>query len=255
MKTVNKFTTGFQGKVSGKYAHTFGFNIENDKAANGMVDWAIKVTRVGGDKSNDTYEVSNSIYIDSIEASIADKLEYPHTAYIAGAIDAEAFSSIPSRGYEIDGKLVQIPSNHFPIDYNGRKVTVASVSNFAVGDSVKQAAISISTITAEFANKETKLEDDDGNAINGDADDGYLATATCGAGHGITIGNVFTVTIDGVSAEADFWEGTFNCEATTATQFTYTLNAPATSATDPTLKTYHLLQQQEQKQLQYSLGV
>ena len=236
LKTVRKFTTGFQGKVSGKYAHTFGFNIENDKAANGMVDWAIKVTRVGGDKSSDTYEVSNSIYIDSIEASIADKLEYPHTAYIAGAIDAEAFSSIPARGYEIDGKLVQIPSNHFPVDYNGRKVTVASVSNFAVGDSVEQAAISISSITAEFANKETKLEDDDGNAINGDADDGYLATATCTA-HGIKIGNVFTAVIAGVTSDTDFWNGTFNCEATTATQFTYTLNAPPTSTTDSTLKT------------------
>ncbi|HAW03545.1 MAG TPA: hypothetical protein DCW83_02590, partial [Saprospirales bacterium] len=236
LKTVRKFTTGFQGKVSGKYAHTFGFNIENDKAADGMVDWAVKVTRVGGDKSSDTYEVSNSIYIDSIEASIADKLEYPHTAYIAGAIDAEAFSSIPARGYEIDGKLVQIPSNHFPVDYNGRKVTVANTNNFAVGDPVEQAAISISSIIAEFANKETKLEDDDGNAINGDADDGYLATATCTA-HGIKIGNVFTAVIAGVTSDTDFWNGTFNCEATTATQFTYTLNAPPTSATDSTLKT------------------
>jgi len=238
--TTKKFATGFIGKVSGKYAHTFGFNIEEDKAgANGMVDWALKITRIGGEISGDTYEVSNSIYIDTIEASIADKLEYPYTAYIAGAIDAEAFSSVPARGYEIDGKLINIPSNHFPVDYNGRKVTVANTTNFAVGDSVKQDSISISTLTAIFANTEEYegLEDEDGDPLAPDADDGYLATATCAAAHGITVGNVFTALIDGVSAEADFWEGTFDCEATTSTQFTYTLNAPAISTTNPTIKT------------------
>ena len=235
--STKKFATGFLGKVSGKYAHTFGFNIEDDKATNGMVDWALKITRIGGETSGDKYEVSNAIYVDSIEASIADKLEYPYTAYIAGAIDAEAFSSIPARGYEIDGKIIQIPSNHFPIDYNGRKVTVANTNNFAVGDAVKKDAISVSSISAEFANKDEEREDEDGDPIAANADGGYLATATCAAAHGITVGNVFTALIDGVSAEADFWEGTFDCEATTTTQFTYTLNAPATSTTDPTIKT------------------
>ena len=127
-RTSRKFTTGFTGKVSGKYAHTFGFNIETDKATNGMTDWAVKITRVGGDETTDNFEVSNAVYVDSIEASIADKLEYPYTAYIAGAIDAEQFNAIPRRGYEIDGKLIQIPSNHFPVDYNGRKVEVANVN-------------------------------------------------------------------------------------------------------------------------------
>ena len=235
LRTSKKFATGFIGKVSGKYAHTFGFNIEEHKAVNGMVDWAVKVTRVGGDTDNDNHTISNAIYIDTIESSIADKLEYPYTAYIAGAIDAEAFSSIPARGYEIDGKLINIPSNHYPIDYNGRKVTLSSIANFAVGDSVKQDAISISGITAVFANTDTRVDEDGDPDPN--ADDGYLATATCAAAHGITIGNVFTITIDGASAEADFWEGTFNVEATTATQFTYYLNTPATSTADPTVKT------------------
>ncbi len=233
--TSKKFQTGFIGKVSGKYAHTFGFNIEDHKAGDGMVDWAIRVTRIGGETDSDYHTISNAIFIDSIESSIADKLEYPYTAYIAGAIDAEAFAAIPARGYEVDGKLINIPSNHFPIDYNGRKVTVNTVANFAVGDTVKQDAIAISGITAEFANKDTKVDDE--GEPDADASDGYLATATCNNAHGITVGNVFTITIDGASSDADFWEGTFNAEATTTTQFTYYLNTPATSATDPTLKT------------------
>ena len=230
------FTTGFTGKVSGKYAHTFGFNIESIKAEDGMVDWALKIERVGGAVTSDYNEVSNSIYIDSIEASIADKLQYPHTAYIAGAIDAEQFSSIPGRGYEIDGKLISIPTNHYPLDYNGRKVTVASTSGFTVGDSVKQDGMSISSLTAEFANKDSKVDDND-ELTGGDADDGYLATATCAA-HGLTVGDAFTATISGVTgSEADFWNGTFACSVTTSTQFTYILNAPATSANNAELKT------------------
>ena len=225
--TANKFRTGFTGKVSGKYAHTFGFNIEDDKASNGITDWALKITRVGGDVSNDNIQYENAVYIDSIEAAIADKLEYPYTAYIAGAIDAEQFSSIPSRGYEVDGKLISIPSNHYPIDYNGRKVEVANTTNFAVGDTVKQDAVSVTALSAAFVNAEG----------DNDASEGYIATGTTSAAHGITIGNVFTATIDGVSAETDFWEGTFVCEATETNKFTYILKAPATSTTDPTTKT------------------
>ena len=118
------FNTGFRGKVSGKYAHTFGFNIENFKGTdgtyNGMTDWSVRVERsASSPKSPDdnSHMIQNSIYIDSIEASIADKLKYPYTAYIGGVIDAEQFQNIPARGYEIDGKEIQIPKNHWPIDY------------------------------------------------------------------------------------------------------------------------------------------
>ena len=46
VRTVNKFNTGFVGKVGSKYAHTFGFNIENEKETQGVLDWAIKVTKL-----------------------------------------------------------------------------------------------------------------------------------------------------------------------------------------------------------------
>ena len=214
-RTKNKFLTGFNGKVSGKYAHTFGFNIESDKAVNGMTDWSVRITRTGGAVSSDTYEVSNAIYVDSIEASIADKLEYPYTAYVAGVIDAEQFSSVPARGYEIDGKLIQIPSNHAPVDYNGRKCLVASTTGFSVGDSVSQSAVGITSIIA-----------------TGDADEGYTAEVITSANHGQTIGKAFTITIaTTASQDEDFFEGTFTAESTAANKFTYVLNRPYNTTT------------------------
>lgn len=209
------FDTGFNGKVSGKYAHTFGFNIENIKRTSTINDWAVKVTKLASSPdSTDNTEVQNAIYVDSIEAAIADKLEYPYTAYVGGVIDAEAFNSIPARGYEIDGKLIQIPSNHYPCDYNGRKLVVASASSFEVGDVISQ-TLSISSLTA-----------------SGDAEEGYTATATLSAAHGVATGETFKATIaTTTSTDEDFYEGTFVCVATTTTAFTYTLNKPFNETT------------------------
>ena len=208
------FDTGFQGKVSGKYAHTFGFNIEDIKKTHTINDWAVKVQRQSDSpNSTDNVEVQNAIYVDSIEASIADKLEYPYTAYVGGVIDAEAFNSVPQRGYEIDGKLIQIPTNHYPCDYNGRKLVLSNASAFAVGDVINQ-SVTASSITA-----------------SGTAEDGYTATATIPA-HGVTIGETFKVTIAiSSSQDEDFYEGTFVATAKTSTTFTYTLNKPFNETT------------------------
>jgi len=218
-RTVEVFDTGFDGKVSGKYAHTFGFNIEPYKSLvspyNGLTDWALKITKLtSSPESTDSVEVQNAIFVDSIEASIADKLEYPYTAYVGGVIDAEAFSSIPARGYEIDGKLIQIPSNHLPIDYNGRKVTLSNASAFAVGDQISQ-TLAISSITSA-----------------GTAEEGYTATATVAA-HGVATGETFSTTIATTATQdEDFFEGNFVCVAASATTFTYTLNKPFDTAAD-----------------------
>ena len=213
-RSQQMFDTGFEGKVSGKYAHTFGFNIEDIKRDHTINDWAIKVTKQSDSPdSSDTREIQNAIFVDSIEAAIADKLEYPYTAYVGGVIDAEAFNSVPARGYEIDGKLLQIPTNHYPCDYNGRKLVMSSASGFSVGDVINQ-GVTASSITAA-----------------GTAEDGYTATATIPA-HGVTIGETFKVTIAiSASQDEDFYEGTFVATAKSSTTFTYTLNKPFNEST------------------------
>ena len=207
--TQEMFDTGFQGKVSGKYAHTFGFNIETIKRTSTINDWSIKVTKLASSPdSTDSIELQNAIYVDSIEAAIADKLEYPYTAYVGGVIDAEAFSNIPARGYEIDGRLIQIPTNHYPCDYNGRKLTLSDASDFAVGDVISQ-TLTISSLTA-----------------SGTAEEGYTATATVPA-HGVATGETFKATIATTATQdEDFYEGEFVCTAASGTTFTYTLNKP-----------------------------
>jgi predicted phage tail protein len=207
--TREMFDTGFQGKVSGKFAHTFGFNIEQIKTTSTINDWSVKVTKLtASPQSSSTVELQNAIYVDSIEAAIADKLEYPYTAYVGGVIDAEAFSSIPARGYEIDGKLIQVPTNHYPLDYNGRKLILSDASNFSIGDVISQ-TLSISSLVAAGTDEE-----------------GYTATATVSA-HGVATGETFKATIATTATQdEDFFEGEFVCTAASSTTFTYTLNKP-----------------------------
>ena len=222
-RTVNKFNTGFNGKVKSKYAHTFGFNIENEKETYNLVDWAIKVTKTSASpKSSDQTEISYDIFVDSIEASIADKLRYPYTAYVAGVIDAEQFSSIPKRGYEIDGRIISVPSNHMPCDYNGRKITVASASGISVGDTVKQ-VLDIDDLDGAAVDTES-VDDDSNSPTNGICLNGYVGTATLSANHGVATGKTFTVTISGVTTDSDFYNGTFVAESLGTNKFKYNLN-------------------------------
>ena len=202
-KTTTMFNTGFRGKCTAKYAHTFGFNIEDIKDDEGILDWAIEVTRLStSPSSDDDNQVSNDIFVESIEASIADKLEYPFTAYVAGNIDAENFNSIPKRGYEIDGKLISVPTNYVPCDYDGLKLTVASTTSFQTGESISQA------ITA--------------SALGGTRDSNtkkQTATITINGGHGLPVGNIVQLTVAGASVSN--YNGTFDCIVTSTTKITY----------------------------------
>lgn len=68
----------------------------------------IRVTRVTADSTSSL--ISNAFSWSSYTEIIWAKLRYPNSALIGLRIDAEQFSSIPSRSYLIKGIKVQIPS-------------------------------------------------------------------------------------------------------------------------------------------------
>jgi len=165
VQTVPAYRTGFNGKCSSKYVHTFGIDTE---AYQPFKDWEIKVTRVGGDVTNDNFKVFNNIYCGIIESQITDKLEYPLTAYIGTKLDAEAFgTSIPKRAYDLKGVKISVPTNYFASDVQAKKITLADATNFAVGDSISS-NFSINSITSSASE-----------------DEGITATAVCASAHGI----------------------------------------------------------------------
>jgi len=197
------FKTGFQGKCGSKYAHTFGIDTEQFQP---FTDWEVKVTRVGGEVSSSSYKVFNNIYCGILESQITDKLEYPLSAYIGVSLDAEQFgTSIPTRSYDLKGVKVKVPTNYIPPDAVAKEVTLASATQFTVGESVTS-KVTLATLTS-----------------NASVDDGYRASGTFSSAHGIPVGETFSVVIEGatVSSGDNDYNGTFTATSTGVTSFKY----------------------------------
>ena len=77
--------------------------------------YRIKIQRLSPvNQKENKWQQGNGSQLKSIENIITDKLRYPYTAYAGVIVDAEDFSQIPKRGYEIFGMKVKVPTNYFP---------------------------------------------------------------------------------------------------------------------------------------------
>ena len=83
-------------------------------------DFRIRIRRLtannpGGQDRRGDFGHQNSSFLSSVEAIVKDRLNYPYTAYAALGYSAEQFNSAPKRSYHVRGKLIQVPTNYFPI--------------------------------------------------------------------------------------------------------------------------------------------
>jgi len=86
-----------------------------------LSDYQITIQRVDpAIGKNGDYNHTATVTLDTVEHRFTDKLSYPHAAYSAVLFDAESFSKIPSRSYELKGLKVKVPTNYFPKGEGGR---------------------------------------------------------------------------------------------------------------------------------------
>lgn len=91
---------------------TSSYNREHSFRLTGEAPWNIKVTRLTDD--SDSQALQNKTIFSKITTVFEEKLTYPGVAYVGVQIDAEQFSSIPSRGYHCRGIKLKVPSNYNP---------------------------------------------------------------------------------------------------------------------------------------------
>jgi predicted phage tail protein len=84
----------------------------------------LRITRITPDSVS--VKLSDAFSWFSYTELIYQKLRYPNSAYIALRVDAEQFSSIPSRSYRIRGIKVRIPNNA-TVDINTGRLTYAGI--------------------------------------------------------------------------------------------------------------------------------
>lgn len=80
----------------------------------GSAPWDVRVVRVTPDSEDQTV-IANELYFFSLTQCIDQKFTYPHTALAAITAHAEQFgTSIPTRGYLVEGLICRVPSNFNP---------------------------------------------------------------------------------------------------------------------------------------------
>jgi predicted phage tail protein len=101
------YTDVISGKTTSKYQRAYILSLP---AGN---NWDIRVRRITADSA--LAALQNKTFWDSYTEIIDAKFTYPNSALIAMQIDAKQFSRIPTRGFEIFGIKVQVPSNYDPL--------------------------------------------------------------------------------------------------------------------------------------------
>ena len=107
-------SSSFEGKTNKKYARTYRFDIPTSFKTAGFSTINIRVSRLTDDSTASTNE--NTLLWDYYTNVIDNKLSYPNSALVGTQFDAQQFDSIPTRGYEIKGVKVKVPSNYTAYD-------------------------------------------------------------------------------------------------------------------------------------------
>lgn len=84
-----------------------------------FLGWEIRITRTTPDSTSSL--VVDSSYIDSITEIYENRFSYPNSAMVRNTFNAEYFTQVPTRSYDVNLLKVKIPSNYDPIlkSYSG----------------------------------------------------------------------------------------------------------------------------------------
>lgn len=146
----------FAGDVPPESPNT-GFIIENSKrrfTADFLIDlqkfkpfddFTIRIERVTGDEREEYgYQNINQSFVQGIYGIINDKMTYPWTALAGLKFKSGDLSEVPERAYELEGLLVQVPTNYNPEtrEYNRNVTTGVIESGYQAWDGNFQGDVS-----------------------------------------------------------------------------------------------------------------
>ena len=100
-------------KCVAPFQRSFRFDLPGATDSVRQVSWNVRMTRLSDDDTS--VNTHSETFLDAITLITDHQLTYSNTAYIALTIDAAAFGSqVPTRAYEIDGMICQVPLNYDP---------------------------------------------------------------------------------------------------------------------------------------------
>ncbi len=97
----------FSGKTTTKYERSHRVDLPPAKS-----NWTLRVRRITPNSTSGT--IADTTTVESSTEVIDAKLRYPGSALIGLQFDAAQFQSIPSRSFELRGRIIKVPSNYDP---------------------------------------------------------------------------------------------------------------------------------------------
>jgi predicted phage tail protein len=105
---VNMLSGAISDKHSGKYERAERINLPH-----ATTGWTVRVRRITPNQHKAT--ISDTMTLESYTEIIDVKLRYPNSAVIGQILNAQQFTAIPSRSFDMYGRIIQVPANYDPI--------------------------------------------------------------------------------------------------------------------------------------------
>jgi predicted phage tail protein len=111
---VEVLASAFSGKTTTKYERSHRIDLPPAKSG-----WTVRVRRLTPNSTSGA--IADTTSVESSTEVIDAKLRYPGSAIIGLQFDASQFQSIPSRSFELLGRIIRVPSNYdsYSRTYNG----------------------------------------------------------------------------------------------------------------------------------------
>ncbi len=100
--------SAFDGKTTQRYARSHRI----DLPAGAQQGWSVRVRRLTANANSNT--IADRTIVDAVTEVIDAKLRYPMSAVVGIKIDAAQFQSVPTRAYDLKGRIIRVPSNYDP---------------------------------------------------------------------------------------------------------------------------------------------
>lgn len=104
---VQVVSSAFSGKTTTTYERSHRVNLPP-----ATIGWTVRVRRLTPNSTSST--IADTTSIAAITEVIDAKLRYPNSAIVGVQFDASQFQSIPTRSFDMYGRIISVPSNYDP---------------------------------------------------------------------------------------------------------------------------------------------
>jgi hypothetical protein len=104
-----------RGKCTSPYQRIHVFTLPKTDPPSIFNEWKIRVRRVSQNVL--LMGTQNELFVKNISVVSSNRYAYPNSVMVATTISSEQFSTVPTRAYEMDGMLVNVPNGYTPTDY------------------------------------------------------------------------------------------------------------------------------------------